>query len=116
MKSRIATTLIALSLLLTSSTFAISPPPYQKEASKAVTELLQKELEYPDYAKRQKYECCVLVQISINHDGSFSVDCLNCRYENMKYHVKKSIEGIHSIELSQYAGYKINLKIKYKLI
>lgn len=116
MKSRIATTLIALSLLLTSSTFAISPPPYQKEASKTVTELLQNELEYPEYAKEQKYQCHVLVQISINNDGSLSVNCLNCRDENMKSHVKESIEKIYSEKLKKYAGHKINLKIKYKLI
>ena len=116
MKSRIATILIALSLLLSFNTFAITPPPYQKEASKAVSELLQQELEYPDYAKEQKYQCCVLVRVKINADGSFSVECLNCKDKNMKYHVKKSIEEVYSQELKQYAGYTVNLKISYKLI
>ncbi len=116
MKSGIATILIALSMLLTSSTFAIGPPPYQAEAQKAVSQLLQEELEYPDFALKQQFQCCVLVSLKINTDGSFSVECLNCVNDKMKTHVKKEIEEIYMKDFSKYSGCTINLKIKYKLI
>ncbi len=116
MKSRIATFLIAMSIFLTGTAFAASPVTPNNEAKKAVSTLLKHELKYPKFAKDDKFECCVLVRLTINKDGSFIVDCVNCPNNTMKAHVTSALEKISSKELARFAGQQISYKLNYKLI
>ncbi len=116
MKSRIATFLIAMSMFLVGTAFAATPVTPNNEAKNAVSSLLKQELKYPKFAKDDKFECCVLVRLTINKDGSFKVDCVNCTSPTMKAHVTSAIEKISSKELARYAGQQICYKLSYKLI
>jgi len=116
MKSRIATFLIAVCMFLTGTAFANQPKSLNSEASKAIAELLKKELKYPKFAKEEKFECCLLVRLIIKEDGSFEVDCANCMNDNIKNHVTAAIEKISKEELKKYAGQEFNYKINFKLL
>lgn len=116
MKSRIATFLIAVSMFIVGTAFASTPVTLPNDASKAVSSLLKQELKYPKFAKDEKFECCVLVRLIINKDGSFKVDCINCTSPTMKEHVTNAIEKISKKELAKYAGMQICYKINFKLI
>jgi len=116
MKSRIATYLIALCMFTAGTAFATTPLKLNNDASKAVSSILKQELKYPKFAKEDNFECCVLVRLIINDDGSFTVDCVNCTNTTMKTHVTNAIEKISSKDLAKYAGQQINFKLDYKLI
>ncbi len=116
MKSRIATYLMAVCMFFGGTAFAVNPVPPKAEASKAVAKLLKQELKYPKFAKELNYQCCVLVRIIIEKDGSFSVDCVNCTSKTMKAHVTHAINQISKKELAKFAGQTFNFKINYKLI
>lgn len=116
MKSRIATFLIAGAMLLFGTAFANQPKKLNSDASKAVAALLKQELKYPKFAKEEKFECCMFVRLVINDDGSFLVDCANCKSDLLKLHVTEAIENISKEELKKYTGQQFNIKINFKLI
>lgn len=122
MKSRIATYLMAMFMFFGGTAFALNPVPTPRaetpksEKSKIVGKLLQQELKYPKFAKAEKFECCVLVRISIEEDGSFTVDCANCTSNQMKAHVTKAIEQIDKKEMAKFAGNQFSYKINFRLI
>ena len=116
MKSRIATFLIAVGIFFTGTVIASNPVSRTNSASEAVSSLLKQELKYPKFAKDEKFECCVLVRLIINKDGSFKVDCVNCTSTKMKEHVTSAIEKISKKELAKYAGMQICYKLNFKLI
>jgi len=103
-------------MFISGTAFAVNPLTPKAETSKSVAKLLQKELKYPKFAREENFQCCVLVRLEIQEDGSFTVDCVNCTSKQMKHHVKKAIEQISKKELAKYAGQKFNFKINYKLI
>jgi len=117
MKSRIATFLIAMSMFLAGTAFASNPVKQNNDASKAISSLLKQELKYPKLAKEQNnFECCVLIRLVINEDGSFKVDCVNCSNDSIKTQITKAIERINKEELKEYAGQQFSYKINFKLI
>ncbi len=116
MKSRIATYLIALFLFVGGSAFSANHDVIKTDASKEVANLLENELRYPDYARTNNTDCCALVRIIINEDGSFTADCVNCISDEMRRQIIESIENIKSEDLAVYAGQTFNYKINFKLI
>ncbi len=116
MKSRIATFLIAMSMFFAGTAFATTPVKKSNDASNAVAKLLKQELKYPNLERAAGTECCVLVRIIINDDGSFKVDCANCTNSSMKTHVTEAIERISKEELKKYAGQEFSYKINFKLV
>lgn len=117
MKSRIATYLIAICMFLTGTAFAVNPvTPPKAETSKVVANLLQQELKYPKFAKDINFECCVLVRLTIEKDGSIAVKFANSTSANMKSYVTKSIEQIDKKEFAKYAGQEFDFRINFKLI
>lgn len=116
MKSRIATILIACCFFFSGTAFAVTPVTPKATTSKVIANLLKEELKYPKFAREGNFECCVLVRLTINDDGSFSVECVNCTSKEMKFHVKKAIEQISKKELAKYAGQTFSYKINFKLI
>ena len=116
MKSRIATFLIALFMLIAGTSYAVKPVIQKSEASKAVTTFLKQELKYPKFAKKEKIECYVLVRLIINDNGTFTVDCINCTCPLMKADVTSTLENFSNNDLIKYAGEQVNIKLNYKLI
>lgn len=116
MKKRIATFLILIFILCTTNTFANEPVPVSKAVAQSIAELLRSEIDYPDFARFDEFECNVLVRININDDGSFSVDCVNCKDIRLKMYVKDKIERINSKEYAKFNGQTVSLKVVFKLI
>lgn len=115
MKTRIATFITAV-LMLISITASASITEYQNEASKDVARVLKKELKFPEFVKSNYTDCCALVRIFVNSDGSLTVDCVNSMYDNIREYLTASIEKMGKQEFSKYSGQVLNFKINYKLI
>ena len=116
MKTRIATLMIVFGLFIAASAFANQPVPASKAVSKSVAKLIKSELDYPEFAIEEKFECCVVVSIVIQDDGSFDVDCANCISKEMKKYVVKQIESINTEDFARYAGQNVLLKIKFDIL
>lgn len=116
MKARIATLIIAAVLLFSSNALASQPVQASEAVSKSVAELLTKKIDYPDFARIDDFECCVLVRLTITEEGKFEVDCANCKDDRLEMYVKDNIEKIVSKDYAQYAGQSVALKINFKLI
>lgn len=116
MKIRIATLMIAFVVLMTGMTYAKEPVPASKAVSSSVANLLKTEIDYPDFARVNDFECCVIVRLFINEDGTFDVDCANCQDNRLKMHVKDSIEKIISKEHARYAGQTVSVKVVFRLL
>lgn len=116
MKTRIATLMFLAVLFITSTAFATPPVTATAAARNSVKELLKKELTYPEFAIEQKLECCVVVSITIQDDGSFEVDEANCVCPSMKTEVVKDIESLGGDKFAKYAGQHLHMKVKYTLI
>ena len=116
MKTRIATLMIVFGLFLTATAFANQPVPASKAVSKSVAKLIKSELDYPKFAIEDKFECCVVVSIVIQDDGSFDVDRANCIRADMKNYVVQQIENINTEDFARYAGQNVLLKIKFDLL
>ncbi len=115
MKTRIATLMIVLGVFLATTAFAKEPVPASKAVSKSVAKLIENELEYPEFAIKEKFECCVLVSVIIQDDGTFVVDCANCVDKRMKDYVIEEIEDILSEHHAQYANQKVLIRVKFDL-
>ncbi len=115
MKTRIATLVFVLGMFIVSSGFALEPVPASKAVAKSVAATIANELEYPEFAIDEKFECCVLVSVTILENGSFDVDCANCIDNRMKKYVVNEIENMVSEEHAQYAGQTVLIKIKFDL-
>jgi len=115
MKTRIATLLFVVGMFLVSTTFANEPVPASKAVHKSVAKLIQSELEYPEFAISEKFECCVIISVIIQDDGSFEVDCANCVSDRMKNYVVHEVEQILSEEHARYAGQSVLIKVKFDL-
>jgi hypothetical protein len=115
MKTRIATLVFIVGMFLVSSAFALEPVPASKAVAKSVAKTILNELEYPEFAIEEKFECCVLVSVVIQEDGRFDVDCANCVSERMKEYVVYEIEHMVSEEHAKYAGQTVLIKINFDL-
>jgi hypothetical protein len=116
MKARIATLVIAMALLFSSNAFAIQPVQASKAVTKSVAELLKQKIDFPEFARIDDFNCCVLVRLTITEDGKFEVDCANCRDDRLEMYVKDTIERIDATDYAMYAGQTISLKINFRLI
>lgn len=116
MKTRIATLLLVSGLFISLTAFSKEPVPASKAVAQSVAKEIQKELEYPEFAIRDKFECCVLVSLVIREDGTFDVDCANCVSADMKEDVIRQIENMDAEKFAMYAGQTVLLKIKFDLL
>jgi hypothetical protein len=110
MKTRIATLTILLGLFITATAFANTPVPASKAVSNSVAEL-----EYPEFAINDKYEGIVAVSLTIQDDGTFSVDASNALNDDMRKHVIKTIHNMQSDRFAKYAGQQVFIKVKFDL-
>ncbi len=116
MKTRIAIVTMLLGLFFAGTAFAGEPVPAMKaEATKAVSEFLQDEIDYPAFATETNKECTVYVDILVNADGTLNVNEANGKLGCLKDHVVTAIEDAKSKDLAKYAGQNVVLKIDFKL-
>ena len=115
MKTRIATLVLLIGVLITSTAFASEPVPASKAVATSVANLIQEELEYPEFAIEEKLEAVVVMEVSIDDDGSLEVLAANSLYSDMKEYVVESVENIETDDFAQYAGQTLLVKVKYDL-
>jgi len=116
MKTRIAIVTMLIALFIAGTAMANELVPATKAASKAVTELLVDEIDYPAFASENNIECCVVVSVTVQDDGTLNVEAANCKSCDMKDHVVKAITETKSEDLAQYAGQNVLLKVNFKLL
>ena len=116
MKTRIATLMIAFVFLCTVFTFAKEPVPASKIVSSSIAQMIASKIDYPDFARVDDFECCVLIRLKINEDGSFDMDCANCKNDQLRLYVEDSIEKISSEDFAPYAGQTVAIKLVFKLL
>ena len=114
MKTGIATLLFVLGMFYGYTACANEPVPASKAVSKSVAELLQDNIDFPDFARSDNFDCCVLIRVIIQDDGSFEVDCVNCKDERLKKHVTETFEKLISEEHACYAGQQVSIKVNFK--
>jgi len=115
MKSRIAT-IFMLCMFVAATAFASEPLPASKAVRNSVVKLVKTSIEYPEFAIEDKTQCCVVVSMIIQDDGSLKVDASNSVSPEMNRHVVNSIEKIQDDNLSPYSGQKVYMKVKFELI
>lgn len=115
MKTRIATLVFIAGMFLVSTAFANEPVPASKAVAQSVAQNIQSELDYPEFAIEDKFECCVIVSIVIREDGRYDVDCANCISNKMKKYVVYEIEHMKFKDHAKYAGQSVLVKIKFDL-
>jgi len=116
MKTKIATLILSIGLFLSVSAFAGEPVPASKAVAQSVTELVKSNLEYPEFAIKEKFECCVALKIIIRDDGSLHVDAANSTNDKMKDYVIEQIEKISSKDLVRHSGESVLVKVKFDLL
>ena len=115
MKTRIATLLILLGLFITATAFASTPVPASKAVASSVANLIEEELDYPEFAIEEKFQGEVVLELNIEDDGTFDVVRSNSVHKQLKNHVIETIEGIETEKFSMYAGQTVMVKITYDL-
>ena len=116
MKTRIATLMIACVFLFCSFTQAKEPVPASKDVSSSIAKLIASKIDFPDFARIDGFECCVLVRLYIQEDGSFKLDCSNCKDSQLRLYVEDHIAKITAKEFAQFAGQTVAIKLIFRLI
>ncbi|HEY9115443.1 MAG TPA: energy transducer TonB [Bacteroidales bacterium] len=117
MKTRIATLLIVLGIFVAGSAFASNPVIASKAVSGSIAKQLKSEIKYPSYAVDEKIECCVVVRLEIQEDGTLDVIESNSMSKKMEKHVIKTIESMEANgDLKNYAGQNVLVKVRFELI
>ena len=117
MKTRIATLMMIFALFLTANIFANEPVPASKAVAVSVANYIADEMDYPEFAIKDKLESTVVVKLTVKEDGTFAVDAANCIDNRLKKYV---ITAIHELNekadyYSQFAGMEVNLKLNFDL-
>ncbi|PLX00879.1 MAG: hypothetical protein C0591_00440 [Marinilabiliales bacterium] len=117
MKTRIATLVLVFGLFLASNTYANEPIPASKAVSHSVSTYIGDNIEYPAFAENEKWECCVVVKLTIQEDGTFVVNAANSVDDRMRKHVVSAISKLDDKAdyYAQYAGQQVVLKVKFDL-
>jgi hypothetical protein len=115
MKTRIATLAILLGLFITSTAFANEPVPASKAVASSIADLIEEELEYPDYAIEEKFQGDVVMEIVIEEDGTLDVVAANSVDQKMKNLVALAVEEIETEKFANYAGQTLLVKVSYDL-
>ena len=117
MKTRIATLLIVLGIFVGGSAFASKPVIASKAVTSSVAKQLKEEMKYPSFAIDQQLQCCVVVRIAIQEDGTLDVIESNSMSKELEKHVIKTVEKMEANgDLKNYAGQNVLIKVKFQLI
>ena len=117
MKTKITTLLMVFGLFLAANTFAATPFPAPKAVAVSIANYISNEIDYPEFAVKEKLECTVVVKLTVQEDGTFAVDAANCIDNRMRKHVIAAINELNEKAdyYSQFAGMEVNLKLEFDL-
>lgn len=115
MKSRIAT-IFMLCLFIATTAFATQPVPASKAVRASVVDLVKKNIDYPAFAVESKTECCVVVSMIIQDNGTLKVDAANSLSPELQKYVIGTIEKLQEKNLAQYSGQKVLIKVRFELL
>lgn len=82
---------------------------------KDINKILNKEISYPDFAKQQKIEGMVLVNFSINTDGSVKVNLTNESDATLRDYVVSKLKKIKILHSKNEAEKTYNVKFEFKI-
>ena len=102
-------------MFLSVTTFAKAPVPASKAVAHSIAELISNDIEYPEFAIKEKFQGIVVVSVVIEDDGTFDVKSANSVNEDMKEYVIKEIESIVSDKYAQYSGQTLLVKLNFDL-
>lgn len=115
MKTRIATLTILFGLLFTATAFASKPVPASKAVASSIANLIEEELDYPEFAIEEKFQGDVVLELKIENDGTFDVVKANSVHKQLKEHAIETVENIQTNKFTRYTGQTVLLKISYDL-
>ena len=103
-------------LMLSFTTRANEPVPASKDVSSSIAEIVASSIDFPDFARTDDFECCVMLRLLIQSDGNLEVDCANCKDSQLRLYVEDNIERISVPEYAQYAGQSVAIKLVFRVI
>lgn len=115
MKTKNLVLALIASIFTLGSVMANQPTMAPKEISSSVAEFIENEIEYPQFAKEDKFNGDVLLQLVIEEDGTFDVTAANSLNIDVKNHVIELVENLDSDKFDRYAGQTIMVKISFDL-
>jgi len=109
MKTKITkiVSLMLLTVFITGKVNAKSTNP------KDIDKILKKEISYPDFAKQQKLEGIVLINFSVNSDGTISVNLTNGSNASLKDYVVEKLEHLKIIPSKNNCDKNYNVKFNF---
>ncbi len=116
MKTRIATLVLVFGLFVATNAFSAAAYP-PSEVAVSVANYISGEIDYPEFAVKEKIECTVVVGLTIQEDGTFAVDAANCIDDRMRKYVIAAIQELDEKAgyYSKFAGMEVNIKLKFDL-
>lgn len=115
MKTRIATLAIVFGLLISTSAFANQPVPASRAVAASVADYIENEMEYPEFAVKEKFQGDVVIKVIIDEDGIFEVTDANSYHNKMINYVIREVEKLDSDEFDKFAGQTILVKLTFDL-
>lgn len=116
MNTKTITLVLALAVIFTGSLFANEPVVAPKEVSSSLLDIIENEMDYPEFAIEERIEDVVIMELRIQKDGSLEVIDVNATYDNMRKHAVETVENIETTDFAEYAGQTVLVKVKYDLL
>ncbi|MFA5780647.1 MAG: hypothetical protein WC868_00050 [Bacteroidales bacterium] len=80
----------------------------------SIDKLLNKEISYPDFAKQQKLEGFVLVNFTVNSDGTICVNLTNESDANLKDYIVGKLMNLKIIPSKENTSKTYDVKFEFK--
>jgi outer membrane biosynthesis protein TonB len=109
------TIIIILISLMTISTMGNTTEVATIDSQKKIEKLLQKTIDFPDFAKKEKVEGIVLVNFTVNSDGTLNVNLTNESNEELKKYVVNKLNQIKLNPENITEGQSFNVKFEFKI-
>jgi len=110
MKTKIIT-LVSLMILTVTITGKVSAKSIDP---KEMDKILKKEISYPDFARQQKLEGIVLVNFSVNPDGTIAVNLTNQSDASLKDYVVSKLKQLRIIPSKGISEKTYNVKFNFR--
>lgn len=115
MKTRIVTLTLLLGLFISTTAFANQPVPASKAVASSVANYIEDEMDYPEFAIKNKIEGDVVIRVVIDEDGTFEVTDANSHDKEMINYVVREVEKLDSDKFDKYSGQSVLVKLKFDL-
>jgi len=106
-----STILIGIAVIIIASFVKAGNP-----KSSSIDKIIKKEISYPEFAKKQRLEGVVLVNFSVNKDGSIKVNLTNESDTNLKDYVvsKLKLIKVKNPEENNTLSYDVKFEFKFE--